>query len=103
LNIWCTILPTGTVAISEPNDLFGEGEYIGVFPTKDGQVGMLFLATTDHRQPLIPQQHIAFLKQRFSDFGMHHPAMTTLRNAVIHLLPSSFLLQGMEPILKTQI
>lgn len=206
LRIWVCMLPAGTNSPEEPNDLFGDGEYIGVFPTRIGKMGVLFLATTPAGEPDLPQEHIACLKARFGDFGwiipeilqslhdpkevfsdnidqvslktwyrgrvvllgdaahavspttslggamaledahvlaeelrqvdaeqveqalaryvsrrkprikevrhtsdlliwlasMNHPAMAFVRNTIMHLMPSSTLLQGMEPILREE-
>ena len=205
LRIWVAMLPAGKESPSEPNDLFGEAEYVGIFPTRIEKVGVLFLASIAG-EPDPPQSRIEHLKARFSDFGwlvpdilqslhdpkevfsddidqvsletwyrgrvvllgdaahavsptaalggsmaledahvlaeelrqvngvhveealanyvsrrkprvtkvhhtsdfliwlasMNYPAMTFVRNTIMHLIPSSYLLQGMEPILETE-
>lgn len=83
LRIWLTMLPDGKAEVTEPNDLFGEGEYVGMFPTKNGALGVLFLASVHEGEPDLPAQRIAYLKERFSDFtwvvpdilqALHNPA-----------------------------
>jgi FAD-dependent urate hydroxylase len=83
LRIWLYVLPSRKVLLSEPNDLFGEGRYVGMFPTKDGELGVLFLAEVPVEEPDIPEQRIARLKELFGDFewlvpdtlqSMHNPA-----------------------------
>ncbi|HEY5001764.1 MAG TPA: NAD(P)/FAD-dependent oxidoreductase [Ktedonobacteraceae bacterium] len=68
LRIWISMLPYEKAGITEPNDLFGEGEYVGLFPTRNGKLGTLFLAAVPEGQPDLPEQRIAYLKERFSDF-----------------------------------
>ena len=53
------------------------------------------------RKPRVTKVH------HTSDFliwlaSMNYPAMTFVRNTIMHLIPSSYLLQGMEPILETE-
>lgn len=69
------MLPAGKEFPNEPNDLFGEAEYIGVFPTLYEKVGVLFLATVPPGEPDLPQQRIPYLQERFRDFGWLIPAM----------------------------
>jgi FAD-dependent urate hydroxylase len=66
LRMWLSMLPCRQVLLSEPNDLFGEGRYIGMFPTKDGALGVLFLATVDAQERGIPER--AHLRELFGDF-----------------------------------
>jgi len=68
LRLWLTLLPAWAEAPAEPNDLFGKGEYIGIFPTKKQQIGILFLAKTQAAHPL-SQEQIPYLQTRFGDFG----------------------------------
>ena len=68
LRIWVAMLPAGKESLNEPNDLFGEAEYVGIFPTRSGKVGVLFLASIAG-EPDLPQNRIEYLKTRFSDFG----------------------------------
>lgn len=83
LRIWFSLLPAGREKPSEPNDLFGRGEYVGVFPTKGEQLGVLFLASMPAREPDLPEKRIAYLRERFGDFqwivptilqSLHDPA-----------------------------
>ncbi len=70
LRLWLALLPGWAGAPTEPNDLFGEGEYIGIFPTKKQQVGILFLAKTQAGDAnILPQEQISYLRTRFGDFG----------------------------------
>ena len=75
LRIWLAMLPAGKESPKEPNDLFGEAEYIGVFPTLYEKVGGLFLATVPPGEPNLPQQRIPYLQERFHDFGWLIPEM----------------------------
>ena len=68
LRIWVAMLPAGKESLNEPNDLFGEAEYVGIFPTRSGKVGVLFLASIAG-EPDLPHNRIEYLKTRFSDFG----------------------------------
>jgi FAD-dependent urate hydroxylase len=68
LRMWLSMLPCRQVLLSEPNDLFGEGRYIGMFPTKDGALGVLFLASVDAQERDIPERRLARLKELFDDF-----------------------------------
>ena len=68
LRIWLSLLPQGQLGIIEPNDLFGEGEYVGMFPAKNGKLGVLFLASVPEGTPDLPERLITYLKERFSDF-----------------------------------
>ncbi len=70
LRLWLTLLPGNTQGIDMPNDLFGEGEYIGLFPTRTQQLGALFLATLQAGETTLqPADTIAYLRTRFRDFG----------------------------------
>ena len=43
-------------------------ESVGVFPTKGEQLGILFLASMPAREPDLPEERIAYLRERFGDF-----------------------------------
>lgn len=75
LRIWFALLPTGHIVLNEPNDLFGEGTYVGVFPTPDKQIGMLFLAPAPSEHDQTAQEHIAHLRMHFGDFGWMIPEL----------------------------
>jgi 2-polyprenyl-6-methoxyphenol hydroxylase-like FAD-dependent oxidoreductase len=60
---------------TEPNDLFGEGEYVGVFPTRSQQLGVLFLASTPAKEPDLPEGRITYLRERFGNFGWIVPTL----------------------------
>ncbi len=66
LRMWLSMLPCRQLLLSEPNDLFGEGRYIGMFPTKDGALGVLFLAAVDAQERAISEH--ARLGELFGDF-----------------------------------
>lgn len=74
LRIWWTLLDLKDASIQEPNDLFGEGEYVGVFPARHGLTGVLFLATM-HHEPEPPGERIALIRNRFADFGWLVPTV----------------------------
>ena len=70
LSLWLSMLPPlGKKMPTEPNDLFGEGEYVGIFPTKSKQTGVLFLAKMPDEVSDLPEQRIPYLRERFADFG----------------------------------
>ncbi len=75
LRFWLTMLPAGPDVPLEPNDLFGEGEYIGVFPRQDGRMGVLFLARVPEAELDVAVEHIAYLRKRFADFGWIIPSV----------------------------
>ena len=68
LRMWISMLPYGKADVFEPNDLFGEGEYVGLFPTRDGRLETLFLASVPESKSDLPEQRIVYLKERFRDF-----------------------------------
>ncbi len=75
LRFWLMMLPGGPDAPDEPNDLFGEGEYIGMFPGKDGRMGVMFLARVPEAELALPVEHVAYLHERFADFGWLIPSI----------------------------
>jgi 2-polyprenyl-6-methoxyphenol hydroxylase-like FAD-dependent oxidoreductase len=77
LRLWLTLLPSWSDAPDEPNDLFGKGEYIGIFPTQKKQLGVLFLAKmlAEESTHIPPQEHISYLRRRFDDFGWIVPGI----------------------------
>ena len=68
LKLWTYMAPAGQEKLAEPNDLFGEAEYVGIFPTRGEQIGVLFLATVPAEEPDVPEERIAYLRERFADF-----------------------------------
>lgn len=73
LRIWLYMMPAGKEMPSEPNDLFGQGEYIGVFPTRIGKLGVLFLASVPAGEPDPLEERIVRLRERFGDFAWMIP------------------------------
>src|SRR5437588_8497656 len=55
LKLWTYMAPLGKEKLVEPNDLFGEAEYVGTFPTKGERIGVLFLATVPAGEPDVPE------------------------------------------------
>jgi len=83
--MWIYLLPVGSgieIPVG-PNDLFGSGKYVGVFPSLEGTLCIYFAVTAPPRQPDPPEQRIAHLRECFGGFGwivpdilhsMHEPA-----------------------------
>lgn len=81
VRMWFYLLPAGTIRLSEPNNLYGEGEYACVLPTESGEVGVEFLAAVPAEEPDLPEERISMLRSRFGDFGWIIPnILQSLRN-----------------------
>ena len=69
VRMWFSMLPPGMIRLTEPNNLYGEGEYACVLPTESGKVGVEFLAAVPGEEPDLPEERISMLRSRFDDFG----------------------------------
>lgn len=73
VRLWLYLTPSGTVRLDEPNNLYGEGEYACLLPTKGGRTGVEFLAAVREDDPDPPASTIASLQSRFADFTWRIP------------------------------
>lgn len=71
LTMWIYLLPPGSgIEVPPgPNDLFGPGTYVGVFPSKDGTLCIYFGLAVPPGQPDPLEQRIARLGKLFGTFG----------------------------------
>lgn len=85
VRIWFQLLPPGVLRLSEPNNLFGEGEYVCALPTMDGHVGVEFLAVIPDGEPNPSEGRLAYLRERFNDFDWFVPDLLAALEPTRHM------------------